>query len=392
MEDCSRMKNPERNWMSVSQFLITWWLAVGIEYPCLVLCLCRWSVFRRPHLSDRLELAAFVEASSRDREWLRFKFKDDCDSMKVGLREFDSSWTWQANELRATDILVGLSGGDALGLSSRAAFHTVPGEKALCSRMQRISKGAMLECTAHTFFRRFETKRQYPDEKADSSRMKVRSLRTSVGMGEVKDYPDVALASVGCMPLARRACEDGWYTPTARPCTPHDPLFHCTPGTVEAVPGWAVTNASDVIQTLERLGLKMCHAHSWIEIKKQTHFFLSGDKSHAQTQKIYQKLHELVQEISKHGYVPAYKFVLPDVDNQEEHISSYHSEKLAVAFGLISTSESTSLQVLQSHQICTDCHKMIKLVSMVARQDIVVRDSNRFHHFKNGACSCRDYW
>ncbi|KAF6147791.1 hypothetical protein GIB67_006764, partial [Kingdonia uniflora] len=29
------------------------------------------------------------------------QFKDDCDSMKVGLREFDSSWTWQANELRA---------------------------------------------------------------------------------------------------------------------------------------------------------------------------------------------------------------------------------------------------------------------------------------------------
>ncbi|KAF6175829.1 hypothetical protein GIB67_003317 [Kingdonia uniflora] len=63
---------------------------------------------------------------------------------------------------------------------------TVSGEKALCSRMQRISEGAMLGCTAHTFFRRFETKRQYPEEKADSSRMKVRSLRTSVGMGEVK--------------------------------------------------------------------------------------------------------------------------------------------------------------------------------------------------------------
>ncbi|KAF6135986.1 hypothetical protein GIB67_006878, partial [Kingdonia uniflora] len=47
----------------------------GIEYPRLVLCLYRWSVFRRPHLSDRFELAAFVEASSRDREWLRFSSK-----------------------------------------------------------------------------------------------------------------------------------------------------------------------------------------------------------------------------------------------------------------------------------------------------------------------------
>ncbi|KAF6154155.1 hypothetical protein GIB67_016407 [Kingdonia uniflora] len=33
------------------------------------------------------------------------QFKDDYDSMKVGLREFDSSWTWQANELRATSAV-----------------------------------------------------------------------------------------------------------------------------------------------------------------------------------------------------------------------------------------------------------------------------------------------
>ncbi|KAF6152844.1 hypothetical protein GIB67_025862 [Kingdonia uniflora] len=199
------------------------------------------------------------------------QFKDDCDSMKVGLREFDSSWTWQANELRATalfstrtsslssvgravscdadvrrfqhgslppefgkygcqclvlvreealrsppwrvrqigvlrsgetfgdagvaitlpaakiDILVGQSGGDALGLSRRATFHIVSGEKALSSRMQRFSEGAMLECTAHTFFRRFETKRQYPDEKADSrvgiKMQKIESLQSRVEEG-----------------------------------------------------------------------------------------------------------------------------------------------------------------------------------------------------------------
>ncbi|KAF6162654.1 hypothetical protein GIB67_013268 [Kingdonia uniflora] len=44
------------------------------------------------------------------------------------------------------------------------------------------------------------------------------------------------------MPLARRARDDGWYTPTARLCTPHGPLFRCTPGTVKAVPGWAVAD------------------------------------------------------------------------------------------------------------------------------------------------------
>ncbi|KAF6165540.1 hypothetical protein GIB67_015863 [Kingdonia uniflora] len=82
------------------------------------------------------------------------------------------------------DILVGLSRGDALGLLSRAAFHIVSGEKSFYSRMQHISEGTMLECTAHTFFRRLETTGQYPDENADSRvRMKVQSLRTSIGKG-----------------------------------------------------------------------------------------------------------------------------------------------------------------------------------------------------------------
>ncbi|KAF6138410.1 hypothetical protein GIB67_007094 [Kingdonia uniflora] len=33
---------------------------------------------------------------------VKLQFKGDCDTMKVGLREFDSNWTWQANELKAT--------------------------------------------------------------------------------------------------------------------------------------------------------------------------------------------------------------------------------------------------------------------------------------------------
>ncbi|KAF6175055.1 hypothetical protein GIB67_039603 [Kingdonia uniflora] len=152
------------------------------------------------------------------------QFKDDCDSMKVGLLEFDSSWTWQANELRATgavtvscsqvpqvlrrlnsraakalcdlevsalldgigDILVGLSGGDALGLSRRATFHSVRGEGALQQDAAHFRGRDARVHRPYFFLRRFETKRQYPEEKADSSRMKVRSLRTSAGIGEVK--------------------------------------------------------------------------------------------------------------------------------------------------------------------------------------------------------------
>ncbi|KAJ8752550.1 hypothetical protein K2173_005439 [Erythroxylum novogranatense] len=150
--------------------------------------------------------------------------------------------------------------------------------------------------------------------------------------------------------------------------------------------------AAAVFQTLKRKGLRMLPARSWIEVLKQPHCFHSGDRCHPQRKEIYQKLDNLMLQISKHGYASKEKTLLPDVDEQEEHILKYHSEKLAVAFGLINTPYWKPLQIVQGHRICDDCHNAIKLISMVTGRKIVIRDGSRFHHFKDGSCSCGDYW
>lgn len=59
---------------------------------------------------------------------------------------------------------------------------------------------------------------------------------------------------------------------------------------------------------------------------------------------------------------------------------SFNRERLAIGFALI-TSVGTR-----------DCHYAIKLISKMVRREIVVRDSNRFRHFKSGGCYFRDYW
>lgn len=150
--------------------------------------------------------------------------------------------------------------------------------------------------------------------------------------------------------------------------------------------------AAAVVHTLRRKGLRMLPVCSWIEVKKQARVFYSGDKTHAETKEIYRKVDEFMTEISKHGYVPEQKSLLPDVEEHEERILLYHSEKLAIAYGLISTSDGTPLQVVQSHRVCGDCHSAIKLIAMVTGREIVLRDGSRFHHFKDGVCSCGDYW
>ncbi|KAE8661724.1 Pentatricopeptide repeat-containing protein [Hibiscus syriacus] len=148
-----------------------------------------------------------------------------------------------------------------------------------------------------------------------------------------------------------------------------------------------------VLQTLRRKGLRMLPVCSWIEVNKRSHVFLSGDKSHVHTDEIYRKVDSLIHQISKCGYVPEEKTLLPDVDEQEQRELLYHSEKLAVAFGLLNTmNRSSPLQIVQSHRICNDCHNAIKLIALVTRREIIVRDASRFHYFRHGSCSCGDYW
>ncbi|GAU46798.1 hypothetical protein TSUD_268590 [Trifolium subterraneum] len=79
-------------------------------------------------------------------------------------------------------------------------------------------------------------------------------------------------------------------------------------------------------------------------------------------------------------------------DEDKENAINYHSEKLAVAYGLISTVDGTPIQVIKNLRICVDCHAFIKIISNIYNREIIVRDRARFHRFKDGVCSCKDYW
>ncbi|CAN6446680.1 unnamed protein product [Victoria cruziana] len=132
---------------------------------------------------------------------------------------------------------------------------------------------------------------------------------------------------------------------------------------------------------------------SWIEVKRRVHVFLVGDRSHPRTEEIYRELDNLSTKMKEEGYVPDTNFVLHDVEEeQKEQNLSYHSEKLAVAFGIIATPPGALIKVIKNLRICGDCHTAIKFVSKITERQIVVRDSSRFHRFKNGQCSCRDFW
>ncbi|XP_008665507.1 pentatricopeptide repeat-containing protein At2g22070 [Zea mays] len=140
-------------------------------------------------------------------------------------------------------------------------------------------------------------------------------------------------------------------------------------------------------------GVKKETGFSWTHVRGKVHVFGADDVLHPQRDSIYRKAAEMWEEIKKAGFVPDLNSVLHDVDDElKEELLSRHSEKLAIAFGLISTPEKTTLRIMKNLRVCNDCHTAIKFISKFVDREIIVRDATRFHHFRDGYCSCKDYW
>lgn len=152
----------------------------------------------------------------------------------------------------------------------------------------------------------------------------------------------------------------------------------------------------DVARIRTRLndkGIKKVPGCSSIEVDSVVHEFLVGDKVHPQSKQIYEMLDEIDTLLEKSGFVPDTSEVLYDMDEEwKEGALSHHSEKLAIAFGLISTKPGTTIRIVKNLRVCGTCHSATKLISKIFKREIIARDRNRFHHFKDGICSCNDYW
>ncbi|KAF6160102.1 hypothetical protein GIB67_018882 [Kingdonia uniflora] len=152
-------------------------------------------------------------------------------------------------------------------------------------------------------------------------------------------------------------------------------------------------NVAKVKKSMRDKGVKKVPAYSWVEIKQKIHVFSANDRTHPKTKDIRRKLEVVAEQMEKEGYRPDTSCALHNAE-EEIRIESlmYHSERLAIAFALISMPEGSPIVVMKNLRACTDCHAVIKLISKIEGREITVRDSSRFHHFRDGLCSCKDYW
>lgn len=160
---------------------------------------------------------------------------------------------------------------------------------------------------------------------------------------------------------------------------PSDPAFYILLANL-----YDRSGRSDLSEKARRLmrerGLTKNPCQSWMEIRNQIHHFTAEDRSHPQINQIHEKIESLMTEFKYRGYL-----------YQDNRDKSYHSEKLAVAFGLLSTPSKAPILIIKNTRICMDCHYFIMLVTELVDREIILRKGNRVHSFKKGNCSCRGY-
>ncbi|KAG0602552.1 hypothetical protein M758_10G022300 [Ceratodon purpureus] len=197
-------------------------------------------------------------------------------------------------------------------------------------------------------------------------------------LGACKSHTDVELAE--------------WAADHVLELEPFNSSAYITLSNVYAQAGrW--DDSTTIRKVMEDRGLKKDRGESSIEIDGKVHSFVAEERSHPEIDAIHTELETLTQELKEAGYIPDMRFVLHDVDDtQKEKALCHHSEKLAIAYGLLKTAPGTPIRIMKNLRVCGDCHTATKFISKIRKREIVARDANRFHYFSNGTCSCGDFW
>ncbi|OAY62812.1 Pentatricopeptide repeat-containing protein, chloroplastic [Ananas comosus] len=172
---------------------------------------------------------------------------------------------------------------------------------------------------------------------------------------------------------------------------PHNPGNYVLLSNMYASKGM-LEEAKEVRRLMGSNGVKKEIGCSWIDVKDATYVFTVHDQSHQRSEEIYDTLSKIEKLVKERGYVADTRYAVNDVGEYKEKNLWYHSERLALTFGVMSLPKNAPICIKKNLRTCGDCHAVMKIVSGSLGREIVLRDTNRFHRFASGSCSCGDYW
>uniref|UniRef100_A0A0D9WVG9 X8 domain-containing protein n=1 Tax=Leersia perrieri TaxID=77586 RepID=A0A0D9WVG9_9ORYZ len=140
-----------------------------------------------------------------------------------------------------------------------------------------------------------------------------------------------------------------------------------------AVGRWADVHV--LRKTMVKNRVRKNPGHSLVELQNSVYEFVMGDRSHPESEQIYEMLADIAERLRREGYIPRTSNVLADIEEEEKETAlNYHSERLAIAFALLKSLPGIPIRIIKNLRMCGDCHVAIKLISKVYNREIIVRD------------------
>jgi len=155
-----------------------------------------------------------------------------------------------------------------------------------------------------------------------------------------------------------------------------------------------VTKRNQIREEMDKKGIKKNPGITEIFINGKVHRFKSEESQHPEIDEIYKYLDKLIDKIIENGYQPNTSYITRAEDDEEirKALLCKHSEKIAIAYGLMKTPPGSEIRITKNLRVCGDCHNATEIISKVTNRIIVMRDAVRFHHVENGKCSCGDVY
>ena len=155
-----------------------------------------------------------------------------------------------------------------------------------------------------------------------------------------------------------------------------------------------VTKRNQIREEMDKKGIKKIPGITEIFINGKVHRFKSEESQHPEIDEIYKYLDKLIDNLIENGYHPNTSYVTRAEDDEETRkaLLCKHSEKIAIAYGLMKTPPGSEIRITKNLRVCGDCHNATKIISKVTNRRIVMRDAARFHYVENGKCSCGDVY
>lgn len=149
-------------------------------------------------------------------------------------------------------------------------------------------------------------------------------------------------------------------------------------------------DAERLLLRMKVKGLMKQQDCSYIEIDGKVNEFSSANRSYPQAET---ELHRLNRVIAHVGFDIMPKDRSVDfMDDSKDCGTCYHTERLALAFGFLSTNPRDTLFITKSVQMCSQCHLFARLISKSCNRQIIISDSRQIHRMQDGFCSCADQW